>query len=98
MESLVRETALLPRVEIRETTNVIGKTTIESIQSGLYYGQIGIVKEIVAKATIEAFDEKPLILGTGGFISLFETAGLFDHIVPTLVLDGLYLALQLNKI
>ena len=98
MESLVRETALLPKVEIRETLNVIGKTTIESIQSGLYHGQVGIVKEIVTKATLEAFDEKPLVIGTGGFSSLFESAGLFDHIVPTLVLDGLFIALQLNKV
>ncbi len=97
MEALVRETALLPKVEIKETVHVIGKSTVESIQSGLFHGQIGIVKEIVAKATIEAFDEKPLLIGTGGFSSLFESAGLFDYVLPTLVLDGLFIAFQLNN-
>jgi len=97
MESLVRETAMLPKVEIREASQVIGKSTVESIQSGLYFGQIGLVIEIVAKATAEAFDEPPLIIGTGGFSSLFESAGLFHYIIPTLVLDGLYMVLQINK-
>jgi type III pantothenate kinase len=97
MESLVRETALLPKVEIREVSQVIGKSTAESIQSGLYFGQIGIIKEIVAKATSEAFDGPPLVIGTGGFSSLFESTGLFHYIIPTLVLDGLFIVLQLNK-
>ncbi len=97
MESLVRETALLPKVEIREVNQVIGKSTAESIQSGLYYGQIGIVKEIVTRATSEAFEEQPLIIGTGGFSSLFESTGLFNYIIPTLVLDGLFIALHQNK-
>lgn len=97
MEALVRETALLPKVEIKETIQVIGKTTSESIQSGLFYGQIGVIKEIVAGASGEAFDEKPVIIGTGGFSSLFESSGLFDYIIPTLVLEGLLIALKLNK-
>jgi len=97
MESLVRETALLPKVEIREVGQVIGKSTAESIQSGLYYSQIGTVKEVVAKVTSEAFDEPPMIIGTGGFSSLFEPTGLFNYILPTLVLDGLFIVLQLNK-
>jgi type III pantothenate kinase len=97
MEALVKETALLPKVEIKETDYVIGKSTVESIQSGLFHGQIGIVKEIVKKATNEAFREKPLLIGTGGFSSLFESTALFDYILPTLVLDGLFIAFQLNK-
>lgn len=97
MESLVRETALLPKVEIRDPGQVIGKSTAESIQSGLYYGQIGIVREITSRATSEAFDNQPVIIGTGGFSILFENAGLFDIIIPGLVLDGLFIALQMNK-
>lgn len=97
MEALERETAQLPTVEIKEVDHVIGKSTIESIQSGLYHGQVGMVRELIKGITREAFgDEPPVVIGTGGFSRLFENAGLFDAIVPTLVLDGLRIAYQMN--
>lgn len=98
MESLEKQTAQLPRVEIKEIDKVVGRSTVESIQSGLYFGQIGIVNEITKRVTVEAFQgEKPVIIGTGGFSSLFQSAGLFDVIKQTLVLDGLNEAYKLNK-
>ncbi len=98
MESLVGNTAKLPRVEIQEPENAVGKTTIESIQSGLYYGQMGMVKEIIKKITIETFQGKePVVIATGGFASLFDETGLFEVAIPTLVLQGLNEVLLLNK-
>jgi len=98
MESLERNAAQLTKVEIKSMSTVIGKTTQESIQSGLYFGQIGMVKEIKTRIIKEAFkDEKPIIIGTGGFSSMFKNAGLFDEIIPTLVLQGLKYAFNLNK-
>ena len=98
MEALERNAAKLPKVEIKEMNSVVGKTTQESIQSGLYYGQIGMVKEIKLRIIKEAFkDEKPVVIGTGGFSSMFKNAGLFDEIVPTLVLQGLKYAIELNN-
>lgn len=98
MEALERETAQLPIVEISETKEVIGKTTVESIQSGLYHGQIGMTRELIKKITDEVFsDQKPLIIGTGGFSKLFENSKLFDHIIPTLVLEGLNTAFVINQ-
>lgn len=98
METLERNAAQLPKVEIKEMTSVIGKTTQESIQSGLYYGQIGMIKEIKSRIVKEAFrDAKPIVIGTGGFSSMFKNAGLFDEIIPTLVLQGLKYAINLNK-
>ncbi len=97
MEALERETAQLPTVEITEVQHVIGKSTVESIQSGLYHGQVGMVRELIKGITREAFsDEAPVVIGTGGFSRLFDNAGLFDTIIPTLVLDGLRLAYELN--
>lgn len=97
MEALERETAQLPTVEITEVDHVIGKSTIESIQSGLYHGQVGMVRELIRGITREAFaDEPPVVIGTGGFSRLFENAGLFHVIIPTLVLDGLRIAYYLN--
>ncbi|MBU0559382.1 MAG: type III pantothenate kinase [Bacteroidetes bacterium] len=98
MESLESHTAKLPRVEIKIPDSSYGKSTVESIQIGLYTGQIGMVKEITKSITEEVFqEEKPLIIGTGGFSSLFQNAGIFDKIDSTLVLHGLYETLKLNK-
>lgn len=98
METLEKATAQLPRVEIKEVDNVVGRSTIDSIQSGLYYGQIGVVNEITKRVTLEAFQgEKPVIIGTGGFSSLFENANLFNETRKTLVLEGLLEAYKLNE-
>ena len=98
METLEKHTAQLPIVEIKEAKDVVGRSTVESIQSGLYYGHIGIVKEITSRVTAESFQgEKPVIIGTGGFSSLFQKAELFDVTAPTLVLQGLLEAYYLNN-
>ncbi|MDF1612597.1 type III pantothenate kinase [Stygiobacter electus] len=98
MEALDSKTAQLPAVEIKEMTEVIGRSTVESIQSGLFFGQIGIVKEIKSRIIEEVFkDEFPVVIATGGFSRLFENQKLFDIIIPTLVLNGLFLAYNINK-
>ncbi|MEW6006345.1 MAG: type III pantothenate kinase [Stygiobacter sp.] len=98
MEALDSKTAQLPAVEIKEMTEVIGRSTVESIQSGLFFGQIGIVKEIKSRIIEEVFkDEAPVVIATGGFSRLFENQKLFDIIIPTLVLNGLFLAYNINK-
>ncbi len=97
MESLESKTARLPSVEIFTPQNSLGRTTVESIQSGLYYGHLGAIKEIIERLTQECYDkEKPLIIGTGGFSSLFEKEKVFDAIIPDLVLKGLIYSLQMN--
>jgi type III pantothenate kinase len=96
MESLESQTAKLPAVEIISLKEALGRSTVESIQSGLYYGHIGMMKEISKKITEECFAETPMIVGTGGFSSLFEKAKVFNEIQPDLVLKGLLLALQNN--
>lgn len=97
MEALESRTSRLPSVEIVVPQDCLAKTTVESIQSGLYYGTIGQVKEIGARITQEAFDGKqPRIIGTGGFASVFAKSGLFDEENSDLVLHGLHTALKMN--
>jgi type III pantothenate kinase len=56
-----------------------------------------MIKELKFRITKEAFkDETPLIIGTGGFSSLYQNAGIFDHIIPDLVLKGLLIAVNMN--
>lgn len=97
MESLVANTAKLPIVEIVKPEAAIGRSTIESIQAGIYLSNVGMVKEISARITREAFNGKrPLLIGTGGFSHLFESEKLFDAIVPDLILKGLFQAYKMN--
>lgn len=98
MEALEKQTAKLPPVEIKACNRVVGQSTTESIQSGLYFGQIGTVKEIKSLITEEAFHgDVPYMIGTGGFAYLFNRVKLFDVIIPDLVLQGLYHTLKLNQ-
>ncbi len=97
MESLESRTAKLPIVEIVPSDHALGRTTVESIQSGLYYGHLGAIREIRERLTQECFaGEKPLIVGTGGFSILFEKEKVFDAVIPDLVLKGLLYSLQMN--
>lgn len=97
MESLEAKTAKLPSVEIISKNEVLGLSTVESLQSGLYYGHLGAMREIINRITQESFKgEKPFVIGTGGFSSLFEKEKIFDAIIPDLVLKGNLIALQMN--
>lgn len=98
MESLESKTAKLPAVEIFSMNEALGRGMVESIQSGLYFGHVGIIKEICARLMDECFpDERPVVIGTGGFAYLFEKEKVFDEIIPDLVLKGLIGALKLNQ-
>lgn len=97
MEALEAKTSKLPAVEIIALKETLGRSTIESLQSGLYFGHIGQIKEITKRLTEECFkDEKPFIIGTGGFAGLFEKEKIFDVIQPDLVLFGLVQAIRMN--
>src|SRR5215469_12009273 len=80
MSALESNTARLPTVEILRPSEVLGRSTVESIQSGLYYGALATVRFLAASVTAEHFaSDQPLIIGTGGFGRLFEEERLFDE-------------------
>ncbi|MCS6838309.1 MAG: type III pantothenate kinase [Bdellovibrionaceae bacterium] len=99
MEALETQTAKLPSVEIISPNQALGKSTVASIQSGLYYSHLGAMREIIKKLTEECFtqDTQPKIIGTGGFSSLFEKENIFDVMNSDLVLIGLKKAFEINK-
>ena len=98
MDALESKTAQLPSVEIKPVRSSIGRTTVESIQSGLYWSNVGMVKELVQRISDEVFsDDRPLVIATGGFCHLFNREKLFDRVAPDLILTGLLEALQLNS-
>jgi len=97
-ETLASRTAKLPRVEIARPETILGRSTVESIQSGLYHGHAGAIRHIVDGLAREVFGgEAPRVVGTGGFARMLEEERLFDEIVPELVLLGLRHADALNR-
>jgi type III pantothenate kinase len=98
MKSLQSNTAKLSSVEIVQPKQFIGRSTIECTQSGIYYGHLGVMKELIARFTEQLFpEEEPKIIGTGGFAQLYLEQQIFDVVLPDLVLEGLNLAAEQNK-
>ena len=99
MEALKSNTAKLMEVNIEAPEAYIGRTTRESIQSGLYYGHLGALREMIAGFKRELFSEEPvLVIGTGGFAQLYRDKGLFDVILHDLVLQGLHKAYEYSSL
>lgn len=97
METLQQNAAKLPPVEIIHPRTCIGRSTVDSIQSGLYFSAVGSCREIVSRIKEEAFSSQATtVIATGGFAGLLEPANLFDVLEPDLVLDGLRIALHMN--
>jgi type III pantothenate kinase len=97
MEALEMNTARLPTVEILPPTELIGRSTIECIQSGLYFGNRAMVKDLTREIREQALANEPaIVIGTGGFSRLFERERLFDAVLPDLILLGLERALLMN--
>jgi type III pantothenate kinase len=98
MGALETQTARLPAVEIVRPPAVLGRSTIESIQSGLYYGTLAAVRSLIASVTKEHFASgPPFVVGTGGLGRLFDEEHLFDEFVPELPLLGLLRAIELSQ-
>ncbi len=97
MEALETNTARLPTVEIVPPTALVGRSTVECIQSGLYFGNRAMIAALTRDIRDQAFAGQPVfVVGTGGFSRLFEREPLFDAVLPDLILVGLERALALN--
>jgi type III pantothenate kinase len=98
MAALESKTARLPTVEIVRPSEILGRSTVESIQSGLYYGTLAAVRSLAASVEKEHFAKAPpIVVGTGAFGRLFEEEDLFDEFVPELPLIGLRRAVELSQ-
>jgi type III pantothenate kinase len=89
--------AKLPSVRIKRTDRVIGKDTIACMQSGLFWGYVGLVEGLVERIRGE-FGARMGVIATGGLAPLFEGAtAVIEHIDPNLTLWGLCLIHRRNS-
>lgn len=89
--------AKLPSVRIRRTEHVIGKNTVACMQSGIFWGYVGLVEGVVDRIRHE-YGAPMRVIGTGGLAPVFEGATQAIELVdPTLTLWGLQLIYRRNK-
>jgi len=97
LNALVENTALLSKVEITNPGRAAAMTTETQLQSGLYYGNLGAIKEFTARIKAECFPgEKVKVIGTGGLGRLYENEKVFDVYLPDLVIIGIKTAMEMN--
>ena len=97
VKALHKAAAQLPRIEIRRPENVIGHSTVSAMQSGIFWGYIGLIDGLVERI-IEEENRSFTVIGTGGVASLFEGASrTIEHYDSNLTIDGLLEIWRLNK-
>jgi type III pantothenate kinase len=89
VESLFQNTAKLPSVEIKAVKKIEPSTTVDAIQSGIYFLNYYGVKGIIDRIKEDFFNNKKVITVTGGFSRLYENKKIFDYINYDLILYGL---------
>ena len=96
INALAEKTSKLPFVDVHKPSKVVATNTVEAIQSGVFYGYIGLVKEIISRIKNEKKSE-PLVVATGGISNLISKEILeIDVIEPNLTLEGLNILYEKN--
>lgn len=96
IEALHQAAARLPRIGIGRPQAVIGTGTVPAMQSGIYWGYIGLIEGLVTRIRRE-LDHPAKVIATGGLAPLFsEGTDIFDRIDPDLTLDGLRILASRN--
>ncbi|AXQ93896.1 type III pantothenate kinase [Cereibacter azotoformans] len=97
LEALHMAAAALPHVDVTKPPHAIGTNTVACIQSGVYWGYIGLVEGIVRQIRLERYAPMKVI-ATGGLAPLFDQGfDLFDKVEDDLTMQGLVLIHQYNK-
>jgi type III pantothenate kinase len=96
-DALFQRAARLPRIDVRKPPRVVGRTTVGAMESGLFYGYVGMVEGLVKRMSDE-LGGNAICIATGGLASVIapETT-LIDHVDADLTLQGLRLVWEKNR-
>lgn len=96
-EALVTGTAKLPRFELTKPEHVIGRSTLTNLQSGMFYGYVGLVTNIVRKLKQELGKEATVVATGGMAVMVAEESKVIDKLDGLLTLKGLRMIYERNK-
>jgi type III pantothenate kinase len=97
-EALFQRTAKLPRVDLSRPPSAIGRTTAQSMQSGLLFGYVGLVEGMVSRFRQE-LGPAMQVIGTGGLAEVIaQETDVIQILAPWLTLDGLRMVYELNRL
>ena len=98
LKALHDMTAQLPRISVKKQENVIGKSTVEAMNSGVYFGYISLLEGIIEKIEKELGHKTTRII-TGGLAEIFKDAlkDSINHHEPNLTIEGLQIIFYQNK-
>ena len=92
LKSLNSDTAQLPLIDLKRSTNIIGKDTKSAIESGVYWGYVSLIEGLIEKISIEMNLNNWTIIGTGGLSHIFKKdIKKINYFNDDLTLKGLYL-------
>ena len=97
VEALHRAAARLPRIGIGRPQSAIGRNTVSAMQSGIFWGYVGMIEGIVSRIRAEAEFPVMKVIATGGLAPLLaEGTTLIERIDPDITLEGLRLLAERN--
>ncbi len=95
-DALAEKTAKLPRVPLGKPESVIGKTTINSIQSGLFYGYLSLIEGMIKRIKREMETDCTVVITGGDSAIFYRHINEIDHFRPYLTLFGLKVIYEKN--
>ena len=97
VEALFEKTAKLPKIELIKPKHSIGSNTIMAMQSGMFFGYLGLTNELIRRFKRE-LGEDSVVVATGGQAELIgNESRLIDKVNPLLTLEGLRMIYEMNK-
>jgi type III pantothenate kinase len=97
LQALQMATAQLPLVAIEKPPSVVGRSTVPAMQSGVFWGYVGLIEGLVRRVRAER-GEAMGVIGTGGLAPLFAQAtDIIDQVDPDLTIWGLRLIYRHNR-
>jgi type III pantothenate kinase len=96
-DALFQRAARLPRVDVKKPCEVIGRTTVSAIESGLYYGYVGLVDGVVRRMRAE-LGQNAVCIATGGLAGVIAPeVDFIEHVDADLTLKGLRMVWERNR-